>query len=105
MDTTNPGLGLGLGDATRGRKLVSRQEFERDYEREGGEGEEYYGYGGHGYGYGYQQPSTSGLARAMSQNHPPGSNTTLTSSQDNSSGRTGSMDVIEWTKWDMLGDR
>lgn len=96
MDTT---LELGFGDDTRGRKPASRQEFERDYEREGGEGEEVYAYGGHGYGYGYQQPSTSGLARAMSQNPPPGFNTTA--ALDKSSG----MDVIEWAKWDVLGDR
>ena len=103
FDTTSSGLGLGLGDATRGRKLVSRQEFERDYEREGGEEDEYYAYGGHGYGYGYQQPPTSGLARTMTQNHPPGFNTHAV--LDKSSGRTSGMDVIEWTKWDVLGDR
>jgi hypothetical protein len=100
MDT---GLGLGFGDATRGRQPASRQEFERDYEREG---EEDYAYGGHAYGYGYQQPSASGLARAMSQNHPPGFNTTVNSSistLDKSGG--GGMDVIEWAKWDVLGDR
>jgi len=34
--------------------VVSRQEFERDYEREVEE-EEYYAYGGHGYGHGYGQ--------------------------------------------------
>ena len=107
MDTTNSGLELGFGDATRGRKQTSRQEFERDYEREGGEGEDYT-YGGHGYGYGYQQPSSSGLARAMTQNLLPGFNTTVNSSitaLDKSSGHTGGMDVIEWAKWDVLGDR
>ena len=107
MDTTNSGLGLAFGDPTRGRKPVSRQEFERDYEREGGEGEDYT-YGGRGYGYGYQQPSTSGLAPSMTQNSPPGFNTTVNSSitaPDKSSGRTGGMDVIEWAKWDVLGDR
>jgi hypothetical protein len=121
IDTTtnSGGLGLGLGDhPTRGRKPVSRQEFERDYEREGAEGEEeYYAYGGHayGYGYGYQQPSTSGLAaRAMPQNNPPPpphgfNNTSVDSSSsiaapDNGRG-AGGMDVIEWAKWDVLGDR
>ena len=99
MDTTSSGLGLGFGDATRGRKPASRQEFERDYEREG---EEDYVYGGQGYGYGYQQPSTSRLAHPMSQNPPPGFNTNVNSSLDKSSGRT---DVIEWAKWDVLGDR
>lgn len=103
MDTTNSELGLGFGDALRGRKPAQRQEFERDYEREG---EEDYVYGGHEYGYGYQQPpSTSGLARPMSQNPPPGFNTTVNSSitaLDKSSGR---LDVIEWAKWDVLGDR
>ena len=99
---------LGFGDTTRGRKPVSRQEFERDYEREGGEGEDDFAYGGHGYGYGYQQPSTSGLARAMTQNRQPAFNTTVNSSTtalDKSSGHTGGMDIIEWAKWDVLGDR
>ena len=98
-DTINSGLGLGFGDATRGRKVVSRQEFERDYEREGEE-EEYYAYGGHGYSYGYgqgheqqQQSSTSGLARAMNQNRSPAPE------------RAGGINVIEWAKWDVLGDR
>jgi hypothetical protein len=69
-DSGQPIPDLGFGDATMGRKPASRQGFERDYEREG---EDDYAYGGHGYGYGYQQP---GLARAMSQNRPPGFNTT-----------------------------
>ena len=102
MDTANSEVGLGFGDAIRGRKQASRQEFERDYEREG---EEDYVYGGHEYGYGYRQPSTSSLAHPMSQNRPPGFNTTVNSSitaLDNSSGRT---DDIEWAKWDALGDR
>ena len=100
--TTNSGLGLGFGDATRGRNPASRQEFERDYEREG---EEDYAYGDHAYGYGYQQPSTSGHARPTSQNRPHSFNTAVNSSitaLDKSSGRT---DVIEWAKWDVLGDR
>jgi hypothetical protein len=112
MDASNSALGLGFGDATRGRKVVSTQEFERDYEREG-EGEEYYSYGGHGYGYGYgqaqQQPSTSGLARARVQNPPLGFDTTINSSSsptlEKSSGRAGGIDVIEWGRWDVLGDR
>ena len=72
---------------------MSRQEFERDYEREA-EGEEYHAYGAHGYGYGYgqghEQPSASGLA------HPV---------LEKSSGRTGGIDLIEWARWDVLGDR
>ena len=102
MDTTNSELGLGFGDPMRGRKPASRQEFEREYEREG---EEDYVYGGHEYGYGFQQPSTSSLAHPMPQNRPPGFNTTVNSSitaLDKSCGRT---DVIEWAKWDVLGDR
>jgi hypothetical protein len=102
MDPNNSELGLAFGDALRGRKPASRQEFERDYEREG---EEDYVYGGHEYGYGYQHPSTSGLALPMSQNRPPGFNTNVNSSitaLDKSSGHT---DVIEWAKWDVLGDR
>ena len=110
------GLALGLttgADPVRGRKVVSTQEFERDYERDGPEGEEYYQYGGHGYsyghGYGYgQQPQppleapASGLARAFIQNRTAGSsNTSANTSIDTSSG----MDIIEWARWDVLGDR
>jgi hypothetical protein len=95
----NSGLELGFGDAPRGRKPASRQEFERDYEREGAEGEDVYAYG---YGYGHQQPSTSGLARAMSQNPPPDFNT---NSSTNALDKSGGTDVIEWAKWDVLGDR
>ena len=64
-------------------------------------------YGGHGYGYGYQQLplSTPDLARVMTQNRPSEFNTTAITAPDKSSGHTGGMDVIEWAKWDVLGDR
>ena len=75
----------------RPKKLVSQQEFERDYEREADD------YSTHGYGYGQtnqqqqQHQPSSGLARAIVQNRPPMS--------------SGGMDVIEWARWDGLGDR
>lgn len=107
-DSPNSALGLGFADATRGRKVVSRQEFERDYEQDG-DGEEY---GGHRYGYGYgheqqRQPSSSGLARAMTQNRPPGFDAAVNSNPatHEKSGRAAGNDVIEWAKWDVLGDR
>lgn len=115
--TSESALGLsGTGNAPRGRKLVSRQEFERDYEREG---EQYYDYGRHPYGYGYaqghqqQQPSASSLARAMMQNSSSGFDTTVNSRDsgaaiDKSSGHAGvagGIDVIEWARWDVLNDR
>ena len=96
MDTT-PDLGLGSGEPARPKKVVSQQEFERDYEREA---DDYstHGFQGPAYGYGYgqanqqqqQQQPSSGLARAIVQNRPP-----MTS---------GGMDVIEWARWDVLGD-
>ena len=105
LSRTDPNSSLGLGlhrDPSTPSKVVSRQEFERDYEQEASEGDHYYPHGyryaqGH-YRYGQGHQHASGLARAMAENRPPGFHTPTFH-------KPGTTDLIEWARWDALGDR